>query len=115
MSISERRNGITSPSSSFTTSFRDSLAFKPLFLRNALHCVCLLGASPNSAVNASGLDEGGAVLRRSNVTLIAAERTGPLAKLSGHYPKIIEVFHAAVCHSQVDHGLDFSATTVSFE
>ena len=39
----------------FTISFRDSPAFRPLFLRNALHCVCLLGASPNSAVNASGL------------------------------------------------------------
>src|SRR5260370_40201982 len=70
--------GITNSSSSCTTSCRDSLAFKPLFLRNALHCVCLPGASPNSAVSASGLDRGHAVLRRSNVALIAAERTGPL-------------------------------------
>src|ERR1700727_3437843 len=36
--------------------FRDSLAFKPLFLRNAFHCVFLPGASLNSGVNAIGLN-----------------------------------------------------------
>jgi hypothetical protein len=42
-------------------------------------------------------------------------RTGPLKlKLSGHYPEIIEVLHAAVCHSELDHGLELLGPNVLF-
>jgi hypothetical protein len=45
----------------------EELALRPLFRKNAFHCVCLLGDCQKSALNANGNELGNDVRRVSNV------------------------------------------------